>query len=142
MHAATADWKSTARGMLPGLAAEVEEAETPYVLWLALYQAFRRAYEGPRPDEAVVGPIYGYAAWCLGQPRAEAMEDDLTTCVCLCFYQNLPLLESARKDLARWLSPSEFARLVEVLRFHSDPEVFEELARPFRANPADGGGTW
>ncbi len=60
------------------------------------------------------------------------MENDLTTCACLCFYQNIPLLEAARNDLARWLAAEDFASLVEVLRFHSSSEVFEELARPFR----------
>jgi hypothetical protein len=126
-----ADWKATALAMVPDLAPEIEDAETPYLLWFGLHQAFREAYGEPRND-ALIGKIYGYASWCLSQPRADAMEEDLTTCVCLCFYQNIPLLEVARQDLARWLAPEDFARLVEVLRFHSGPEVFEELARPYR----------
>lgn len=133
MHPAPPDWKTTALSTIPDLAPEIEEAETPYLLWFALHQAFREAYGQPRND-ALIGPIYRYAKWCLAQPRQEAMEADLTTCVCLCFYQNIPLLEAARNDLARWLAPEDFATLVEVLRFHSSPEVFEELARPFRTD--------
>jgi hypothetical protein len=130
------DWKATALSMIPGLAPEIEEAETPHLLWLALYQAFREAY-GPPPNDALIGPIYGYAKWCFTQPRLGAWKDDLTTCVCLCFYQNIPLLEAARNDLARWLTAEEFESLAEVLRFHCSPEVFEELARPFRTLRVD-----
>ncbi len=37
MHSALPDWKTTALAMIPDLAPEVEEAETPYRLWFALY---------------------------------------------------------------------------------------------------------
>jgi hypothetical protein len=131
MDPAPPDWKTTALLLIPDLAPEIEEAQTPYLLWFSLYQAFRQAYGQPRND-ALIGQIYGYAKWCLAQPRHAVMEEDLTTCVCLCFYQNIPLLEAARKDLVRWLTAGDFATLAEVLRFHSSPEIFEELARPFR----------
>jgi hypothetical protein len=131
MDPAPLDWKTTAHSLIPDLAPEIEEAETPYLLWFSLYQAFREA-QGPPRNDALIGQIYGYAKWCLAQPRHALMEEDLTTCVCLCFYQNIPLLEAARNDLPRWLTPADFAPLAEVFRFHSSPEVFEELARPFR----------
>jgi hypothetical protein len=135
MNPAAPEWKSTALLMVPQLPLEIEEAETPYLLWFALYQAFRDAYQEPRNDE-LIGQIHAYAKWCLTQPRPAELEDNLTTCVCLCFYQNIPLLEPARNDLPRWMTPSEFAPLIEVFRFHSTPEVFEQLARPFREEPA------
>jgi hypothetical protein len=131
MDPAPLDWKTNALLLIPDLAPEIEEAQTPYLLWLSLYEAFREAY-GQHQNDALIGQIYAYAKWCLAQPRHAVMEEDLTTCVCLCFYQNIPLLEAARKDLARWLTAGDFATLAEVLRFHSSPEVFEELARPFR----------
>src|SRR4051812_26106234 len=101
------DWKTTALSMIPDLTREIEEAETPSLLWFELYHAFRQAYAQPRNDP-LIGQIHRYAKWCLSRPRTEALEDDLVTCVCLCFYQNIPLLEPARDDLARWLSAPDF----------------------------------
>src|SRR4051794_35912458 len=46
----TTDWRTTALTMLPDLAKEIEEAETPYLLWFELYGTFRGAYAPPRNE--------------------------------------------------------------------------------------------
>jgi hypothetical protein len=132
MDWSSTDWKSAALAIVPELAGEIAKAETPYLLWIDLYQAFREAYDPPGND-ALIGQIYRYAKWCLDQPRAERYEDDIRTCVCLCFYQNVPLLRPARDELGKWLATEDFSALKFVLRFHcDDDDAFERIAAQFR----------
>ena len=137
MDGPTTDWKTAALAMMPDLAEEVARADTPYLLWIDLYEAFRAAYEPP-VDHALIGRVYRYAKWCLDQPRGDRFEDDINTCACLCFYQNIPLLPRARDELGRWLTPEDFSTLRMVLRFHSDDAAFERIAAQFR--PESPGG--
>jgi hypothetical protein len=124
------DWKTAALAIVPDLAGEIEKAETPYLLWIDLHQAFRGAYNPPRND-ALIGQIYQYAKWCFDQPQGDRYQDDIKTCVCLCFYQNIPLLPPARDELGKWLAPEDFSALEFVLRFHGD-DAFEPIAAQYR----------
>jgi len=133
MDWSSTDWKSAALAIIPDLEREIGEAETPYLLWFDLYHAFREAYNPPG-NEALIGRIYRYAKWCLDQPRGGRYEDDIKTCVCLCFYQNVPLLPQARDELGQWLAPEDFFALKEVLRFHCDNDTFERIEAQFRAD--------
>ena len=130
MDWATTDWKDAGLAMVPEMAGEFERAETPYLLWIDLYHAFRQAYVPPA-DDALVGRIYAYAKWCLDQPRGERYEDDIRTCVCLCFYQNVPLVPAARDELGKRLAPEDFATLKSVLRFHCDDDAFGRISAQF-----------
>src|SRR3954470_18328235 len=115
MDCSSPDWKAAALAIAPDLAGLIGQAELPQHLWIELYGVFRGAYDPPGND-ALIGQIYRYAKWCLDQPRGERYQDDIATCVCLCFYQNLPLLPPARDELGRWLTPEDFSTLEEVLR--------------------------
>ena len=130
MSWSSTDWKSAALTIVPDMAGKIEEAETPYLLWFDLYHAFREAYSHPVND-GLIGQIYQYAKWCLDQPPGGRYEDDIKTCVSLCFYQNIPLLPRARDELGKWLAPEDFSTLKEVLRFHCDNDTFERIAAQF-----------
>jgi hypothetical protein len=130
MDCSSTDWKTVALAVVPDLTGEIVKAETPYLLWIEFYHAFREAYNTPRND-ALIGQIYQYAKWCLDQPQGERYEDDVKTCVCLCFYQNIPLLPPARDELGKWLTPEDFSTLRFVLRFHCDGDTFERIAAQF-----------
>ncbi|WP_435009120.1 hypothetical protein P12x_000370 [Tundrisphaera lichenicola] len=130
MDWSSSDWKGAALAIVPDLAGEIEKAESPYFLWIELYRVFREAYNSTR-DDALIGQIYGFAKWCLEQPRGERYEEDVKTCVCLCFYQNLPLLPAARDELGKWLQPEDFATLKLVFQFHCDDKVFGLIESQF-----------
>ena len=141
-------WKQTAREMLPELAGKIEEAENPYLLWLDLLQAFDEAYRAEPVDESLLERLYAYAAWCANAPRGQTAEDDLLTCVCVCFYEKIPCHPRAWAHLPRWiawdtflageevfrakLSEAEFAALKEHMQHHR----YQFIPKPAEPNQA------
>ena len=95
-------WRKKADEMFPELADRFAAADTPYLLWFELLYAFERAYDQTPQDESLIRRIYRYSKWCCEQPRGKNAEDDLLTCVAVCFYEHIPHHANARQDMPRW----------------------------------------
>jgi len=119
-------WKQKAEEMFPELASRFEEANTPYLLWFELREAFERAYAQSPRDESLIRRIYQYSDWCIGQPQGQTAEDDLTTCVAVCFYEHIPQHSAAREDMPRWWR-AEDLREPSIFQYHLSDEEFREL---------------
>jgi hypothetical protein len=103
-----------------------EYVETPYSLWSNLSDVFKRAYEYPYKEEDIRS-IYEFADWSCRQPRGETSEDDLPTCIAVCFYEHIPQVEAAVKDLPRWFKLSEIMTMREIFSYHVGEAGFERM---------------
>ena len=119
-------WREKAEEMFPELVARFEEADTPYLLWFELREAFERAYEQSPRDGSLIHRIYQYSDWCADQPRGETAQDDLLTCVAVCFYEHIPAHPTAREDMPRWWR-AEDLREPSIFQHHLSDEQFREL---------------
>lgn len=124
---ATPPWKQKAEAMFPELLASFEEADTPYLLWFELREAFEQAYEQSPRGESLIRRIYQYSDWCTDQSRCQTADDDLLTCVAVCFYEHIPQHPAAREDMPRWWRVEDLALEPHVLRYHLSDEEFREL---------------
>src|SRR5215470_6692676 len=106
-------WKEQAKHMFPELLSEVEQAETPYLLWFGLRRAFNNAYSSRR-NESLIARIYEFAHWCEEQPRGATAEADLATCVSVSFFEHIAESPAARDDMPRWFSKEEFSKMESV----------------------------
>ena len=120
-------WKQKAEEMFPELVSRFEEADTPYLLWFELQDAFEQAYEQSPRDESLIRRIYRYSDWCADQPRGQTAEDDLLTCVAVCFYEHIPQHPAAREDMPRWWRAEDLAVGPHVMQYHLSDEEFREL---------------
>ena len=107
-----------------------EYVETPYSLWSNLREVFKRAYDYPY-KEADIRAVYEYAEWSCRQPRGETAEDDLLTCVAVCFYEHIPEVEAAVKDLPRWFKLSEILTMREIFSYHTGAQGFERMLEAY-----------
>jgi hypothetical protein len=120
-------WRHKAGEMLPELVNSFEDADTPYLLWFELHDAFKQAYEQTPRDESLIRRIYQYSDWCCDQPRGETAADDLLTCVAVCFYEHIPLHPVAREDMPRWWRAEDMAGEQSIFQYHLSDEQFSEL---------------
>lgn len=104
--------------------------ETPYSLWSNLRDVFKRAYDYPC-KEADIRSIYEYADWSCRQPRGEAAEDDLLTCVAVCFYEHIPEVDAAVKGLPRWFKLSDIMTMREIFSYQVGEAGFERMLEAY-----------
>jgi hypothetical protein len=83
------EWGKEAFKRFPDLINRFDSVDCPYGLWIELRLAFGDAYKEPR-NEDLIARIYQYAEWCGTQPRGTSAEDDLGTCVHVCFFEHIP----------------------------------------------------
>jgi hypothetical protein len=77
----------------------------------------------------------------MSQPQGQTAEDDLATCVAVCFYEHIPLCKNARLDMPRWWHPKDVDHMKEIFSYHLGDDGFAELKKLFsrecsRYNPA------
>jgi len=60
---ATTPWREEAARLLPELAENARDAETPYLLWFDIRRAFEDAYGQQPRNESLIGRVYHYSAW-------------------------------------------------------------------------------
>lgn len=125
-------WRRVALGMLPQLAGRMRDVETPYMLWFEILEVFEAAYEQEPWDEATIRAVYGFATWCVMQPGGKTADDDLGTCVCVCFYKAIPRHPEARKDMPRWFTLAELEVSRQVFSYHIGDASFRELRDYFK----------
>ena len=124
------DWRSQAQAVLPELAEEIAAATNSMQLWIEIGLAFVSAYNEPYNDD-LIRRIYGFASWCIEQPRSRHAQDDLFTCVVVGFYEDIPLNKAAWADMPRWFTAEEVRQNRRVLSYHSSAAEDEELLTLF-----------
>jgi hypothetical protein len=112
--------------MFPELSARFEGIDSPYLLWFELNDAFEQAYEAAPRNESLIKRVYNYSDWCCRQPRGKTAEDDLLTCVAVCFYEHIPCHRAARADMPRWWR-AEDLREPSIFKYHLTESEFREL---------------
>ncbi len=113
--------------MFPELVSQFVELDTPYLLWIELGILFEKAYEKSPRDESLIRRIYMYSHWCAAQPRGQTSDDDLLTCVSVCFYEHIPLHPVARADMPRWWRAEDLDGEPSIFQYHLSDEQFREL---------------
>lgn len=124
------DWRSQAQAALPELAEEIAASTNSMQLWIEIGFAFDSAYGEPR-NEDLIRRIYGFADWCVAQPRSKHAQDDLFTCVIICFYQDIPMNKNTRSDMLRWFTAEDIKQNKEVFGYHISEAEYEELLALF-----------
>lgn len=125
---ATTDlWKAEAYRRFPELHVQFSDADTPYLLWFELRDAFHDAYSRLPLNEGLIKQIYDYADWCCSQPRGDTAEDDLLTCVAVAFYEHIPESPAAVADMPRWFTLEDVGAMKEVLSYHVGFDGYKEI---------------
>lgn len=134
MESLTQAWRDEALRRFPELLDRFMDADTPYLLWIELHFAFVKAYTGKCLDEDMIRRIYAYADWCCSQPQGETAEDDLGTCVVVCFYEHIPQTPAALDDMPHWFSYDAILLMKEVFSYHVGEEGYKRILERFRQN--------
>ena len=122
-------WHSEAVKRFPDLKEELAAAESPYEFWTDLLLEFENAYDSDKRDR--IAAIYDYARWCLAQPRSATAQDDLPTCVSVCFVEHIPDHPKALQDMPRWWSIGEVRKIEALLRYHAGAEGYARILEQF-----------
>ena len=120
------NWGKQAFERFPELIDRFECVASPYQLWFELTDVFQQAYKAPR-NEDLISRIYAYADWCFSQPRSATAEDDLSTCVCTCFYEHIPESPEALEDMPRWFSRSDVLTMKETFSYMVGDDGFQRI---------------
>lgn len=110
-----------------------EFVDSSYSMWTNLRDALVEAYKDPW-DEPTIRTIYEFAEWCCNQPRGEAAKDDLSTCVCVCFYEHIPQSEQAMKDMPRWFTLDEVREMEQVFSYQVGNEGFQKILQCYQSH--------
>lgn len=121
-----ADWKLKAFEILPEMRAEIAEAENPMALWLNIQFEFFEAYKEPRRED-FIRRVYEFESWCMEQDSEHDAENDLPTCVVVCFWEHIPTDTEARKDMPRWFNSKEVLANAEAFSYFLSSGNFEAL---------------
>jgi hypothetical protein len=118
-------WRDEAIRRFPDHALAFREAESPYAVWIDLWIAFQSAYDSG--NAALVADIYAFAEWCGTQPRGASADDDLATCVNVCFVEHIPSHPKALEDMPRWFTLAEVERMQDTLSYIVGPEGYAKV---------------
>jgi hypothetical protein len=91
-------WRQQAFERLPEFRTQLQEAKNPYAYWIELHLRFKDACRNGNLD--LFARILDYAEWCMNQPRGKTAEDDLPTCVHVCFVEHVVPANGWRGKLA------------------------------------------
>jgi hypothetical protein len=126
------DWGKEAFTRFPDLIDRFDSVDSLYSLWFELTQAFDEAYKAPR-NEDLISRIYAYADWCCQQETTG--EDDLGTCVCVCFYEHIPQSPEALEDMPRWFSRDDVILMKETFSYMVGEEGFQRILLAYDRHP-------
>jgi hypothetical protein len=124
------EWGKEAFNKFPDLIDRFESVDSPYALWYELRQALHEAYKSPR-NEDLISRIYAFADWCCAQPRGATAEDDLSTCVHVCFYEHIPESLEALEDMPRWFSRSDVLLMKDTFSYMVGEEGFQRIIQAY-----------
>lgn len=124
------EWGKEAFNRFPDLIERFDSVNSPYALWIELRLAFENAYCEPR-NEDLITRIYQYAEWCGAQPAGTSAEDDLGTCVHVCFFEHIPELPAALADMPRWFSREDVILLKETFSYMVGEEGYKRILQVY-----------
>src|ERR1035437_2183242 len=124
------EWRTEAFKRFPEFHDYFEETDNPYSLWEELGNAFEQGYEEPR-NEGLIKRIYEYGDWCCSQPRGETAEDDLATCVAVCFFEHIPEIPEALEDMPRWFTRADVLAMKTLLSYQVGEEGYAKVLARF-----------
>lgn len=124
-------WGKEAFTRFPDLIDRFDSVNSPYDLWFVLTDAFQQAYKAPRQED-LIARIYAYADWCCSQPQGTTAEDDLGSCVCVCFYEHIPESPEALEDMPRWFSRADVLTMKEIFSYMVGEEGYERILLAFQ----------
>jgi hypothetical protein len=131
------EWKTEALKRFPELQENCEEADNPYLLWFELRDAFEQAYVAPR-NESMIRRIYEYYEWCAKAPRGKTAEDDLLTCVSVCFLEHIPETPEALKDMPRWFNREDVLKMKEIFSYMVGEDGYATILARFNEDRGKG----
>jgi hypothetical protein len=131
-----ARWQAEALARFPELAGDIRRAENPYQLWTDLHFAFDGAYDSGNPG--MVRRIYEFARWCCEQPRGKAADDDLLTCVAVCFYEHIPTNPKALKDMPKWWKLKDVQLMKGIFSYLGGEALYAEVLSQFQGKRPRG----
>lgn len=123
-------WGKEAFDRFPELIGRFNDVDSPYLLWFELTHAFKEAYNAPRNDD-LIARIYDFAKWCCSQSPGTTAEDDLGTCVCVCFFEHIPESPGALEDMPRWFSHSEVLVMKDTFSHMVGEEGFQRILHAY-----------
>jgi len=124
------DWGKEAFVRFPELIDRFDHVENPHELWFQLTDAFDEANKPPR-NEDLIARIYAFAEWCCLQPQGATAEDDLGSCVCVCFYEHIPECPEALEDMPRWFSRSEVMQMKATFSYMVGEDGFGRILEAY-----------
>jgi hypothetical protein len=124
------EWGKEAFNRFPDLIDRFDSVDNPYLVWIELGMAFEEAYKAPR-NEDLISRIYAFADWCCSQPRGTTAEDDLGSCVRVCFYEHIPQVPEALEDMPRWFSLDDVLAMKQTFSYMVGEEGFQRILRAF-----------
>ena len=120
------EWGKEAFKRFPELIDQFDRVDSPGELWIELRLAFEEAYREPR-NEDLITRIYQYADWCGTQPAGTSAEDDLGTCVHVCFFEHIPESPAALQDMPRWFSRADVILMKDTFSYMVGEEGFRRI---------------
>jgi hypothetical protein len=126
------EWGKEAFSRFPELIDRFDSVDSPYGLWSELRFAFFKAYKEPS-NENLIARIYRYADWCGTQPAGTSAEDDLGTCVHVCFFEHIPEAPAALGDMPRWFSRADVILMKDTFSYMVGEEGFKRILQVYDA---------
>jgi hypothetical protein len=120
------DWGKEAFNRFPELIDRFDSVDSPFALWFELRDAFTESYRAPR-NEDLISRIYAFADWCCVQPSGTTAEDDLGSCVLVCFYEHIPESPEALEDMPRWFKLSDVHLMKETFSYMVGEDGFQRI---------------
>jgi hypothetical protein len=105
-------WRAVALQLFPEFRSEIKQAESAHGVFFELFPAIRDAYWSNPIDEDRIERIYEYAFWCI----APDQHPDEQGAALASFFEHLPGITQAWRDLPRWATPEQISMLRERLR--------------------------
>jgi hypothetical protein len=127
-------WHTEALGRFPELSERLESVATMYELWFELTDSFKKAYQAPK-NEDLIARIYAFAEWCCSQNEGSSPDDDLGTCICACFYEEIPTCADATADMPKWFSRFEVLAMKPIFSYQVGEEGFMRILAAYDRKP-------
>jgi hypothetical protein len=124
------EWLDEAHRRFPDRKEVFSYVDTPFDIWTNLRDVFKAAYTYPY-NESDIRAIYEYAEWSCKQPQGDSAKEDLLTVVAVGFYEYIPEVPAAIKDLPRWFKLDEILTMKEILSYRVGSEGFELLLEAY-----------
>jgi hypothetical protein len=119
-------WRRVAIEKFPKLEALIAKSESVGMLWTELWFVFCEAHKEPI-DEATIRGIYEFARWTYKESR----NSEIATSTVCHFYEHLPLKDSVKKLLPKFMSRQEVLELSDVFKYHLSEVEHKNFIKEF-----------